>query len=261
MGGRLTKQQTAREAIKDARGRSSSARPANDGQLTLAFDHIPALSADDFLVTPGNALAFEHIRAFPDWSGPLTLITGSAKSGKSHLGRIWCELANGTVAEAGALEDHSRQGGDAPLLLEDVDRAGYPEAALFHLLNQSMRDRRPLLMTARSGVGDWPFKTADVLSRARLAARFALEDPDDIQLSQMFVKLFGDRQISIDPKVITYLVTRMERSAQAVGQLVEIMDGLALVRRGPITRAIAAEALEKYEKEKAEHAAQEENYG
>ena len=35
----------------------------------------------------------------------------------------------------------ARAGGDAPLVIEDVDRRGYDEAALFHLLNQSMRDR------------------------------------------------------------------------------------------------------------------------
>ncbi len=79
-------------------------------------------------------------------------------------------------------------------MVEDVDRAGYDEDALFHLLNQSMRDGRPVLMTAREGVANWPFETDDLKSRARLAARFTVAVTDDIQLSQMFVKLFGDRQ-------------------------------------------------------------------
>ena len=57
-----------------------------------------------------------------------------------------------------------------PLVIEDVDRAGYDEAGLFHLLNQSMRDGRPLLMTAREGIANWPYSTDDVRSRARRAA-------------------------------------------------------------------------------------------
>ena len=95
------------------------------------------------------------------------------------------------LADPQALQELSRAGGQAPLVLEDVDRAGLDEAALFHLLNQSMRDRRPLLLTAREPVANWPFATDDLKSRARLAARFGMASSDDIQLSQMFVKLFG----------------------------------------------------------------------
>ncbi len=58
-------------------------------------------------------------------------------------------------------------GGTAPLVIEDADRAGYDEAALFHLLNQSMRDGRPVLLTARAPVAEWPYATDDVRSRAR----------------------------------------------------------------------------------------------
>ena len=106
-----------------------------------------------------------------------------------------------------------------------------------------MRDRRPLLMTAREPIGNWPYRTEDVRSRARLAALFTVSEPDDIQLSQMLVKLFGDRQVTVDPKVIAYLVARMERSPEEAVILVELLDRLALARGTAITRAVAAEAL------------------
>jgi len=66
---------------------------------------------------------------------------------------------------------------------------------------------------------------------------------DDIQLSQMFVKLFQDRQVSVDPRTIAYLVARMERAPGEAVALVEAMDRMALERGVPITRAIASEAL------------------
>ena len=105
------------------------------------------------------------------------------------------------------------------------------------------RDERPILMTARTQVAEWPYRTNDVKSRARLAAHFSLTAPDDILLSQMFVKLFADRQLSVDPKVISYLVGRMERSSEEVVALVELLDKMSLSRGRAITRAIAAEAL------------------
>lgn len=213
------------------------------GQLTFDLGHTPSHAEDDFIVNPGNSLAFEHILAFPNWAGPLTLITGSPKSGKSHLARIWVERSGATVAGADELETLAGEGGALPVLIEDADRSGYEEAALFHLLNQSMRDNRPVLMTARAPVDQWPFVKDDLLSRARLAAHFSVESPDDIQLSHMLVKLFADRQIAIDPKVVSYLVARMERSTEEAVRLVEIMDKLALTRRGPVSRTVAAEAL------------------
>lgn len=214
------------------------------GQLVLDLGHIEAQSADDFMVCEGNTLAFAHVLAFPDWPSALTLVEGPAKSGKSHLARIWAGRAGAMIAGPDDLERLAAEGGTAPVLIEDVDRAGYDEAGLFHLLNQSMRDERPLLMTARTAVANWPYATNDVKSRARLASRFPITAPDDILLSQMFVKLFADRQLSVDPKVISYLVARMERSSEEVVALVSIADRLALSRGRAVTRAIAAEALD-----------------
>lgn len=213
------------------------------GQLALDLGHDVSHAEADFIVGDGNRLAYGHVMAWPDWPGPLTLIEGPAGVGKSHLARIWAERAEAGYAAPETAEDLSRGGGTGPLVVEDVDRAGYEEAALFHLMNQSMRDRRPLLLTARQPVANWPFATDDLKSRARLAARFGMSLSGDIQLSQMFVKLFQDRQVGVDPRTIAYLVARMERSPGEAVALVEVMDRMALERGVPITRAIAAEAL------------------
>ena len=219
------------------------AAPDRRGQLALELGHEVSHAEADFIVGDGNRLAYAHVSAWPDWAGPLTLIEGPAGVGKSHLARIWAERAAAGYAEPDSAEELSRAGGMAPLVVEDVERAGFEEAALFHLLNQSMRDRRPLLLTAREPVANWPFTTDDLKSRARLAARFGMALSDDIQLSQMFVKLFHDRQVTVDPRTIGYLVARMERSPAEAVALAEIMDRLALERGVAIGRGIAAEAL------------------
>ena len=217
--------------------------PGERGQLALELGHSPSHAEADFIVGEGNELAYGHILAYPDWAGPLTLLLGPAKSGKSHLARIWAVRAGAEFAEPAEIEALSAAGSAAPLVVEDVDRLGYDENSLFHLLNQSMRDRRPLVMTARESVAAWPFRTDDLKSRARLAATFTVQTSDDIQLSQMFVKLFSDRQVAVDPKVIAYLVARMERSSEEAVILAGILDEMALARGTAITRALAAEAL------------------
>ncbi len=213
------------------------------GQLALELGHTPSHAEADFIVGEGNELAYGHVLAYPNWPGPLTLLTGPAKAGKSHLAGIWLVRAGAERTEPADVESLAARGGAVPLLVEDVDRGGYDEEALFHLLNQSMRDRRPVLMTAREPVASWPFRTDDLKSRARLAAHFTMSAGADIELSQMFVKLFGDRQVTVDPKTVAYLVARMERSSEEAVVLAGLLDELALARGIAITRALAAEVL------------------
>ena len=215
------------------------------GQLPLELGHETSHDEADFVVGDGNRLAFLHLTAWPAWPGPLTLLVGPEKAGKSHLARIWVARAGAGVPRPEELEGLAGAGGTGPLLIEDVDRTGYDETALFHLLNQSMRDGRPVLLTAREPVGSWPYVTEDLRSRARLATLLLVTPAGDIELSQMLVKLFGDRQVAVDPKVIGYLVPRMERSPAEAVALVDLMDRLALARGSAITRGIAAEALQQ----------------
>ena len=224
------------------------ANPDSDepkGQLTLELGHTPSHDEADFLVGEGNELAYGRILAFPHWPDPITLLVGPAKSGKSHLARIFADRSGARYAGIADLETLATDGGTVPVIVEDVDRLGYDEAGLFHLLNQSMREQRPILLTAREDIANWPLATDDVRSRARRATAYSLELTDDIQLSQMFVKLFGDRQIKVDPRIIAYLVARMERSAEEVVILADLMDRLALARGTAITRSIAAAALDR----------------
>jgi chromosomal replication initiation ATPase DnaA len=212
-------------------------------QLPLDLGHEPSLAEDDFLVGQGNSLAYARILAWPHWPDGVTVLTGPASSGKSHLGRIFIDRSGAQVTSPETIAAIAAAGGKGPLLIEDVDRLDYNESALFHLLNQALRSERTLLLTARADIGQWPLVTDDVRSRVRRAPMFRLVVSDDIELSQMFVKLFGDRQIKVDPRIIGYLVPRMERSTEEVAILVELMDRLALAKGSAITRTIAAEAL------------------
>lgn len=214
-------------------------------QLALELEHVPAQGEADFLVGDGNALAHGRIMAFPQWSEPVTLLVGPAKSGKSHLARIFADRSGARFAGVDELEALATQGGRDPLIVENVDQLGYDEVGLFHLLNQSLREQRPILMTARDEIANWSLSTDDVRSRVRRATAFTLELTDDIQLSQMLVKLFRDRQVTVDPKIIFYLVARMERSSEEAVLLADLMDRLALAKGSAVTRAIAAEALHR----------------
>lgn len=235
---------------------ANGAEPDVEGeQLTFDLAYETSYNQRDFIVTEANRLAFEHIVSFPNWSAPLTLITGPQKSGKTHLARIWAKTSNAKIPMADEIASLAKDGAVHPVLLEDVDREDLEENALFHLLNQSMRDQRPLLITSRQSVRNWPFVSDDVKSRARLASHFSVLAASDLQLCQMFAKLFDDRQIVVTPNTISYLVARIERSPGEVFALSEILDKLALKKGKAISLKIAAEAInirQKNTKDKTE---------
>lgn len=224
-------------------GRPSGPIEVSLNQLPLELGHTPSHARADFIAGEGNRLALSHLLAFPAWPHPITVVMGPAKSGKSHLARIWAERAGADFPLPSDIAELARSGGGTALVVEDIDRLAYDEQALFHLLNQSMRENRPVLLTAREAVTGWPYRTEDVKSRARLATTFTIAPAGDAELAQMFHKLFGDRQVWVDPKVIDFLVTRMERSPEEVAVLADLLDRLALAHATAITRRIATEAL------------------
>jgi chromosomal replication initiation ATPase DnaA len=217
--------------------------PAAARQLVLDLGHTPSHAEIDFVVAEGNEFAYRHVMSFPAWPNPLYLLLGPAKSGKSHLAAIWVLRSGARIADPAILEALAGSPDLRPVLIEDADSGRYPESGLFHLLNQSIHSGRPVLMTARKAPRDWPLTTEDARSRVRLATSLILAPPDDALLSQMFVKLFGDRQIAVEPGLVSYLVRRMERAPNEVVALVDVMDRIALSRGTAVTRAVAAEAI------------------
>ncbi|MGO7207382.1 hypothetical protein ACCT30_40930, partial [Rhizobium ruizarguesonis] len=130
-----------------------------------------------------------------------------------------------------------------PVLFEDADRLGFDDNALFHVINSVRENGTNLLMTSRLWPMSWPVLLPDLRSRLKAATVVEIGEPDEALLSQVIVKLFADRQLYIDDKLVLYIVNRMERSLNAAQTIVERLDRLALSRGTKITRSLAAEVL------------------
>src|SRR5690606_40321155 len=89
----------------------------------------------------------------------------------------------------------------------------------------------------------WQVALPDLESRLRAAAVVEVAEPDDALLEGVITKLFADRQLSVEPNLVTYLVRRMERSLDAAMRLVDRLDRAALEEKTRITRAFAASVL------------------
>ncbi len=218
-------------------------------QLILDLPLEPRYAREDFLAAPANLAALRAIDAWPDWPGRMLLIVGPPGAGKTHLGAIWAERAGAArlPGEGLAEADLPRLAAANALLVDDADRVGGGEAALFHLVNLARESGAFLLLTATSPPDLWGVQKADLLSRLRLAPLVALGEPDEALARAVLVKLFDDRQLRVDPAVIDYVVLRIERSLAAAQAIVAALDREALARGRAVTRPMAATLLKDAE--------------
>lgn len=214
-------------------------------QLPLALDHPPQLGREDLLDSPVLAAAIAIVDRWPDWPSPVVVLVGPPGSGKSHLAAIWAEASGAGAIRAEAGGDAADLAASRPVLLEDADRTGFDETSLFHTINSVREHGTALMITARSRPSRWGVQLPDLASRLKAATVVEIGAPDDDLVARLLVKLFADRQLFPDDRLIAYLVARMERSMEAARALVETMDRLALARGVRLSRALAAEALER----------------
>ena len=212
-------------------------------QLPLPFNHAPRFGAEDFLASPSNAEALSTIEAWPAWPDRVLMLIGPAGAGKSHLARIWAARAGALELQAADLAGDLPALAQHPILIEDADREPVAEAALFHLLNLVRAGEGALVFAARTPPAQWGLRTADLISRLRLAPTVMLHAPDDALLRAVVVKLFADRQLAVDMPVVDYLSVRLDRSLAAARDAVAALDRASLDRRRPITRMLAADVL------------------
>ncbi|MGO9722091.1 MAG: hypothetical protein ACLPOA_16275 [Methylocella sp.] len=218
-------------------------------QLTLELAPEPGFERENFVVSGSNEQAYAMIERWPDWPDPVLLILGPPGAGKSHLGAIWASIAKAGVQSAAALAAANIEALAAagPLLLEDADAIGEAETQLFHLINLMRENGMALVITAKAPPDAWGLRTADLLSRLRLAPTVAIGPPDDALMRAVLVKLLIDRQLVIDTSVVGYIALRLERSLDAARTFIDALDREALARQCRISRAIAADVLASLE--------------
>lgn len=201
-------------------------------QLVLDLPVRQALGRDDFFVAPCNAMAVAQLEGWARWPEGRLALSGPSGSGKTHLAHVWAALGGAQIVEAASLKVEDTA---AALVVENVDKIGNNEAALFHVYNEMNANGGALLLTGQSAPSRWNLSLPDLRSRLQSVPVVALEAPDDALLSMLLAKLFDDRQLPVSPKVIDYLLKRVGRSYEEVNTLVKALDKAALAAGKPLS--------------------------
>ena len=218
-------------------------------QSALDLIFPPAYGRADFIVDDSNAEALGWIERWPDWPGPALVLSAAPGCGKTHLLHIWAARADAAITDVAVLGDGDIGNCRPTVAIDDADRfAGNraAEEALFHLYNGISRRHGSLLLAAHTPPARWSLLLPDLASRLRAAAVSEIGPPSDQLLETIIAKLCSDRQLVLGPRVLTYVLARIERSADAARRIVAALDRQALEAKAPVTleRARAVLAAE-----------------
>jgi len=214
-------------------------------QLPLDLQVRPTRHDGDFIISDSNRIAAGWIDRWPDWVGQFSAlnIAGPKKSGKSHLAAVW-QARSGAKRLSG--EDLNLPATDAEehFILDPVDES-WSEEGLFHLFNRCTAEGGSMLILSDRPVAQMRWKLPDLESRMRAVNLALIASPDDLLLHALLQKGFAGRQLVAPERVIQYLVARMERSFEAVHEIVTRMDRLSLAERRQITLALARRVMDE----------------
>lgn len=213
-------------------------------QLTLDLPVRESRKQGDFFVSDANALAVARLETSETWPNRKLVLFGPKGAGKTHLAHVWAEHNAGEILTPEDLAELDIPGLQTPLVLDEADRVSADqEEVFFHLHNHMGHSSLPFLMIARDAPSRWNVKLPDLKSRMEATDTVRIEGPDDALLAMVMVKQFGDRQLTVAPNVIAWLVDHMDRSFAEAQRLVEALDKASLAEGRAITRPLAQKVL------------------
>lgn len=210
------------------------------GQMRLPLRRGLTGREEAFVVSACNMAAYDALQGWPTVLGGAAALCGPAGSGKSHLARAWAERVGALpfhgmeVAQADPLELEGR-----PLLLDAAETVD--DETMFHLLNLAQAPGGAVLLVSRQLPGLWPVALPDLKSRLNGLLLLTVQPPDDAVLAAMFRARFAERSLQPTEDVIGYLVRRVDRSADSVERIVDLLDRA----HAPVTRVLARKVLDE----------------
>ena len=100
-----------------------------------------------------------------------------------------------------------------------------------------------MIVTSDKPIVDIDFKLPDLKSRTKSFLLYSLEKPDDELMFALILKNLSDRQISIDKKLIIYIIKRIDRSYSKIFYFIYKIDEMSLKKKKSIDLKMIKEVL------------------
>ena len=213
-------------------------------QLLLNFEYKQNFKDEDFYVSNCNYYAFNLINSWPKWEKNFLNICGEKYSGKTHLSNIFLKKFKGIKIDANSFENKNLK---EIKIYENVilDNLGQnvDERLIYSLFNIIDQDNKYLIINSLIPVSKISFKLEDLRSRTKNCLVAKIDKPEDDLMFALILKNFSDRQITIDKKLIDFIIKRVDRSYDKIFEFIYKIDEISLKRKKSIDFKIIKEVL------------------
>ena len=213
-------------------------------QQILKFNYEQNFKDDDFYVSNSNKHIFTLLNQWPKWEKNFLNLNGEKFSGKTHLINIFIKKFKGIRFEASLLNDRDLKTIKVyeNIIVENLDEK-INEKLFYSLLNIIDLDNKFIIVTSKKPIVDINYSLTDLKSRTKNFLLQKIEKPDDELMFALILKNLSDRQISIDKKLIDFIIKRIERSYDKIFDFIYKIDELSLKKKKPIDFKIIKEVL------------------
>ena len=213
-------------------------------QLILKFDYEQNFQDNDYYISKSNKQIFSLLNNWPKWEKNFLNISGEKFSGKSHLTNIFLKKFKGIKFDSKKIknDDLKLVKINENVVLEDLDK-NVDENLIYSLFNIIDQDNKFIIVTSIRPIVEIDFSLNDLKSRTKNFLLQSIENPDDELMFAIILKNLSDRQITLDKKLIFYIIKRIERSYRKIFDFIYKIDQLSLKKKKSIDFKIIKEAL------------------
>ena len=213
-------------------------------QEIIRFNYEQNFKDDDFYVSKSNKHIFDLLNNWPRWEKNFLNISGKKFSGKSHLVNIFLNKFKGIKFKAKLFnnDDLKQIKLHQNIVVEDLDKE-IDEKLFYTLFNIIDQDNKYLIVTTIDPIVNLKFELDDLNSRSKNFLLQNIEKPDDELIFALLLKNLSDRQISLEKKLIDYIIKKIDRSYDKIFDFIYKIDEISLKKKKPIDLKIIKEVL------------------
>ena len=216
----------------------------DSNQTIIKFNYDKNYKDRDFFSTKSNKHVLNFLEKWPKWEKNFVNITGERLSGKTHLINIFLKKNKGIIIDANFLNDDNLKKIEVNdnIIIENLT-SNVDEKLLYSLLNLIEQDNKYIIITTLVPIVSLDFKLKDLKSRTKNFLLLNIEQPDDELIFAIIIKNLSDRQITLDKRLIQYIIKRIDRSYRNIHDFIYKIDKLSLKKKKSIDLKIIKEVL------------------
>ena len=213
-------------------------------QKLLDFEIYESFDESDYYVSKCNFFARNLIAIWPNWEKKIVNLAGEKYSGKTHLSKIFKSNSDALYLYSNNIEDNilKKIKLSNSIIIEDLEES-FDEKLLYSIFNLVEQDNKYLLISSKKPIDTMKFTLPDLLSRLKNCIIAKIEQPDDELIYAIILKIFSDRQIKLDNKIIDYIIKRIARSYSKMHEFIYKIDELSLKKKKSINFKIIKEII------------------